>query len=308
MSVNASDSYPADIQVQRSTWIDLTTDYPAASGAPSWVENKGPGNIVVAYSSSAVAPTGGGVLLAVGEGTSGTAAHIWVMSEAYVSSVGIGLSVPSSAITIADGADITLGAKNDLPANNCTSSWSIVSMLKGLYSLLNSTLKVGGNVSVQGVTVAGNADLDAPIKIGGYASDTAPDAVANGARANNWLGRNGQTAAVIVNMDGSIPSFFSMQDITYSTNAHAYYQAMVTTSPQTLGELINGAIPAWATMAFITPETGSVRYRCDTTVPAATTGQPIAQGQAWPVQGAASLAALQLIAAENVTVSIEFRG
>lgn len=54
----------------------------------------------------------------------------------------------TGAVTIADGADVTQGAKADSAATNSTSSWSVVSLLKGLYSLLAGTLTVGGSVSV----------------------------------------------------------------------------------------------------------------------------------------------------------------
>lgn len=97
-------------------------------------------------------------------------------------------------------------------------------------------------------------------------------------------------------------------DATYTLYAHAYASATVTGSAQTLAQL-GVTIPAWATMAFVTPETGAIRYRCDGTAPTSAVGQPIAQGQNWPIAGLTSLNSAQLIAQSgSATVSIEFRG
>ena len=96
-------------------------------------------------------------------------------------------------------------------------------------------------------------------------------------------------------------------DISYTNIAHIYAQATVTGTASTLSTL-GVTIPSWAIMAYITPETGAVRYRCDGTNPTAAIGQPIANGQTWPVVGQLSLQALKLIAAANTTISIEFRG
>ena len=102
------------------------------------------------------------------------------------------------------------------------------------------------------------------------------------------------------------------QDATYSTYAHTYAQVTVTTAAQSLSALVQAAglpgIPTWATMAFITPETGAIRYRCDGTAPTSSVGQPVQAQQSFPIQGATSLSAAQLIAAASTTVSIEFRG
>lgn len=84
----------------------------------------------------------------------------------------------------------------------------------------------------------------------------------------------------------------------------SYAQVTVTTSAALLSALTT--IPAGATAVLITPETGSVRYRCDGTDPTASVGQPIASGTSWPVQGAAVIAALKLIASASTTVSVEF--
>ncbi|WCT78863.1 hypothetical protein [Novosphingobium humi] len=97
-------------------------------------------------------------------------------------------------------------------------------------------------------------------------------------------------------------------DVSFGLKAPAYYQVTVSAAAKTLAQLIGAAVPDWATMAFITPETGSIRYRCDGNAPTATVGQPVGSGQSWPLTGASALAAAQLIAAADTTVSIEFRG
>jgi hypothetical protein len=98
-------------------------------------------------------------------------------------------------------------------------------------------------------------------------------------------------------------------DVSGATKAETYFQVTVTNAAQTLSAL-GATIPSWAEFVFVTPETGAIRYRCDGTAPTAGVGQPIAQGQAWPVQGLPSLQAASLISqsGSNVTVSLEFRG
>jgi hypothetical protein len=101
----------------------------------------------------------------------------------------------------------------------------------------------------------------------------------------------------------------AVYDESYAQHPSAYYQVVATASAQTLAALIGTAIPAWATMAFVTPEGGMVRYRCDGTAPTAAVGQPVQQWQSWPITGAAALAACDIILASGTgTVSIEFRG
>ena len=74
-----SDSLISDITIT-TDWVDITaTIYPAAANQQSWIQNKGPGQILVAYSSSPTAPTGGGYLMNKGDTFGGNAAHIWVL-------------------------------------------------------------------------------------------------------------------------------------------------------------------------------------------------------------------------------------
>jgi len=97
-------------------------------------------------------------------------------------------------------------------------------------------------------------------------------------------------------------------DLSFTDIVPQYYQVSVTTSAQNLATLISGTIPKGATAVYITPEGGSIRYRADGTPPTTSVGQPIAQGQSWPITGPAALAAIQLIAPIATIVSLEFRG
>ena len=98
-------------------------------------------------------------------------------------------------------------------------------------------------------------------------------------------------------------------DVGGATHAAAYFQITVTGTATSLATLIGAAIPSWAAFAFVTPETGAIRYRADGTAPTASVGQPIAQGQSWPMQGLPTLSAASLISQSgSVTVSVEFRG
>src|SRR5579884_424474 len=51
-------------------------------------------------------------------------------------------------VYLADGNNVTQGAKGDSAATNSTSSWSAIALLKGLYAKLAGTLTIGGSVSV----------------------------------------------------------------------------------------------------------------------------------------------------------------
>lgn len=115
-----------------------------------------------------------------------------------------------------------------------------------------------------------------------------------------------------VGLDQTSPgSTNATYDTSYATHAPAYAPATATTSAQSLSSLA-GSIPAWATMAFVTAETTAIpalRYRADGTAPTAAAGMPIPGWTAWPIQGAAALAAAQIISATgaSVAISVEFR-
>lgn len=74
-----SDTYGQDYPVTTS-WTDVAAVYTNMAGVAAWVQNRGTLPILVQFSSSASAPTGGGILLSPGDVWSGTAAHCWVKS------------------------------------------------------------------------------------------------------------------------------------------------------------------------------------------------------------------------------------
>lgn len=74
-----ADSY-ANTIVANSTWSNAAATYPGASSALSWIQCRGPKNILVAYSSSATPPNDGGLMLRPADITTGSAQYIWVKS------------------------------------------------------------------------------------------------------------------------------------------------------------------------------------------------------------------------------------
>ena len=105
-----------------------------------------------------------------------------------------------------------------------------------------------------------------------------------------------------------------------------YCQVTVTTTAAGLAALLSAAscaaIPAWATVVFVTPESVALvalRWRADGTAPSSCTaspgtascqqGQPIFGDAQTPIQGAASIGALQLISPSgSVVTDINFGG
>lgn len=76
------------------TWQDLAATYTAMANASAWVQNGSTAPILVAFSSSASAPTGGGLLLQSGELVAGTAAHCWArcLAAGATATVALGLT------------------------------------------------------------------------------------------------------------------------------------------------------------------------------------------------------------------------
>lgn len=74
--------------------IQMATDMaginPAMAGASAYVQNKGPGPALVAFSSAATAPSAGYILLGAGDMTYGTAAHVYAKTLNGVGVVAIG--------------------------------------------------------------------------------------------------------------------------------------------------------------------------------------------------------------------------
>jgi hypothetical protein len=65
------------------------------------------------------------------------------------------------AATIADGADVTQGAKADTAATDSTSAWSVVALLKGTYTLLRNLLPASTDRSGTATTTSGGLSVAA---------------------------------------------------------------------------------------------------------------------------------------------------
>ncbi len=132
-----------------TAWQDLTVTFPELAGVPMRMQNKSMDFVEVNFSSSASPPgdNSGYRLLAGGEKT-GTAAHIWVRSESGSAVVACGVddAAAGGAGTIADGADVTLGAKADAAYTDATGAapGSLVSIIKGVFVKLMSGIGVTG--------------------------------------------------------------------------------------------------------------------------------------------------------------------
>lgn len=143
-------------------WQDITALSSDLAGNYSWVSNQGWGPVLVSYTSSAIAPTGGGYYLQPGEKASGTAIHIWVKCVAGSAIVSAGLgdagdSEDVSTVSVPNGADAAQGAIADPAATDSTSAWTAISLLKGLWAKLNGTLTT--QPSVGGAAVSTNNPL-----------------------------------------------------------------------------------------------------------------------------------------------------
>lgn len=150
-----SDTYSSNITVT-TTWQDLATVYTSAAGQQSWVQNKGPGRILVAYSSTATAPTDNiGVIVNGGDLFGGNAAHIWVKALNTPSSVSIGAGAPMNDIGTA-GTGITPPAGGG----------GILGFLSGIFqALVNigaSTTPVSVVASIKNGTWALSSSSNAP--------------------------------------------------------------------------------------------------------------------------------------------------
>ncbi len=77
-----------------------------------------------------------------------------------------------------------------------------------------------------------------------------------------------------------------------------YCQLSVTTA--VLVSTCSGGIPAGATFASITPETGSLRFRDDGTAPSATVGYPLTTGQQLMYSGL--LPSLQIVSQSGTAI------
>lgn len=80
----------ANTIIANSTWQNLAATYTAAANTAAWVQNRGPKNILVGFSSSATPPNDGGIMIRASEIATGTAQFIWVKSLGDAARVAIG--------------------------------------------------------------------------------------------------------------------------------------------------------------------------------------------------------------------------
>ena len=154
-----TDKFLGGVVISKTTdWHDVTNDFAAASGAASWVQNQGPGAVLVAYTDSAVAPIGG-ARLEDGDFFGATGAHIWVRLRRAdypaTLAIGLGAAVPGNG---ASGGGAVGGAVSvsNFPATQPVSAAALPlpagaaseGKLEAVRALLASPLAVGGTVSV----------------------------------------------------------------------------------------------------------------------------------------------------------------
>jgi len=76
-----------------TAWHDLTVDYPELSNATAFIQDKGPGQLLVNFSPSSSQPTdNSGVVLQYLDAITGTAAHLWVKAVQGTANVAFGLT------------------------------------------------------------------------------------------------------------------------------------------------------------------------------------------------------------------------
>ena len=84
-------AYASDVTVT-TTATDLVTIVAGMASVTSYVQNRGPETIAVAFTSVNSAPAGGYVMLPVGQSVTGSAAHIWAKAINGSATVSIGVS------------------------------------------------------------------------------------------------------------------------------------------------------------------------------------------------------------------------
>ena len=86
-----ADTYTTDY-ILPTTWTNLTTVYSSMTNTSSWVQNRSNHNILVAYSSSGSAPTGGGLLIRTNDITYGTATYVWAKALGQPANLAMGIT------------------------------------------------------------------------------------------------------------------------------------------------------------------------------------------------------------------------
>ena len=99
-------------------------------------------------------------------------------------------------VTIADGSNSSQGAKADSAANNSTSSWSIVALLKGIYALCAASTPAGSNL-IGGVNVQQGGNTLAVDASGAVTAHNAPSST----QSYTFTGAIALNAVVIAQVD-----------------------------------------------------------------------------------------------------------
>jgi hypothetical protein len=137
-----TNAYGSDIAVS-GTWQDLVVIYGAMANSTAWVANKSGGSIVVVFTPSATAPTGGGTILPPNSAPLfGSAAHVWVRALGggpLVISAGLGAAVTSSG-----GSSVSAAATAAIPSYSSGAQ----SLSLDLSGQLRTRTENGANVAV----------------------------------------------------------------------------------------------------------------------------------------------------------------
>lgn len=112
------------------------------------------------------------------------------LAVAIVDNSGNQVTISSGGVSMVDDAAFTPATSSFTPSGGIVTSDSVDSGDGGAFAMTTARVQlIGGDVAHDGI------DAGYPLKIGGYASDSAPTAVAAADRTNLWLTRLG--AAVI---------------------------------------------------------------------------------------------------------------
>ncbi len=102
-----------------------------------------------------------------------TGDSLWALTRKILSRLNTGIpltgSIGTVSDTIADGNDVTQGAKADAAATDSTSSWTVVSLLKGIWAKLNGGVAVTGNVGGRTTVVKSHPSVTASAYSAGFA-------------------------------------------------------------------------------------------------------------------------------------------
>jgi len=181
------------------------------------------------------------------------------------------LNVTGGTITtsLADGGDATQGAKADSAATGTTGTWSVVSLLKGLYSLLSGVLS--SNLFLGGAA----ASASNPVYVAdAYASTTVNGSFTSASAANAASGATTSgmdTVILTVNLTGAISAgvlTFQVYDGLNWVSIKASNIANYTTA----GSVNLASLTAGTPVAFQVPVAGFPQFQVCLTTPITGTG------------------------------------